>query len=111
SALPLGKLHRAFPAAARDYFFVGAPGLLAATVVANALPFDRQFDVRASLDLCRRLLDNPGNVLGVFPEGTRPPTGAVRRFKAGVGLLAAASPHPVVPCYLHGGHAAWPKGS
>src|SRR5947209_2670628 len=33
SALPLGKLHRAFPAAARDYFFVSAPRLLAAAIV------------------------------------------------------------------------------
>src|SRR4051812_33580441 len=32
SALPLGKLHRAFPAAARDYFFVGVPRLLASVV-------------------------------------------------------------------------------
>src|SRR5437667_4022188 len=30
AALPLGKLHRAFPAAAKDYFFVTVPRLLAA---------------------------------------------------------------------------------
>jgi 1-acyl-sn-glycerol-3-phosphate acyltransferase len=111
SALPLGKLHRAFPAAARDYFFVGVPGHFAATVVANALPFDRQNDVRESLDLCRQLLENPGNIILLFPEGTRSTTGKVAEFKAGIGMLAALSGHPVVPCYLHGTRDALPKRS
>ncbi len=111
ASLPLGKLHRAFPAAARDYFFVGVPALLAAAVVANALPFDRHTDIRESLDLCRELLENPGNVLLIFPEGTRSVTGQIGEFKAGIGLLAAASRHPVVPCYLQGGDEALPKGS
>src|SRR5215475_9816407 len=39
SALPLGKLHRAFPAAAQDYFFVSVPRLALAAVVVNGLPF------------------------------------------------------------------------
>jgi 1-acyl-sn-glycerol-3-phosphate acyltransferase len=111
SALPIGKLHRAFPAAARDYFFVGVPGLFAAAVVANALPFDRRSDVRESLDLCRDLLDKPGNILLIFPEGTRSTSGEVGEFKAGIGLLAAGSPYPVVPCYLEGSDAAWPRGN
>src|SRR5262249_4217108 len=42
AALPLGMLHRTFPAAAQDYFFVNVPRLLLATVVVNALPFDRR---------------------------------------------------------------------
>src|SRR6267142_3738904 len=75
SALPLSKLHRAFPAAARDYFFVRVPRLLLAAVVVNALPFDRRFDIRHSLSLCRTLLENPGNILLIFPEGTRSVTG------------------------------------
>jgi 1-acyl-sn-glycerol-3-phosphate acyltransferase len=43
SALPLGWLHRAFPTAARDYFFVRAPWARLAALVFNALPFDRHF--------------------------------------------------------------------
>src|SRR5437899_647931 len=42
SALPLSKLHCAFPAAAQDYFFVQVPRLFLAAVVVNALPFDRR---------------------------------------------------------------------
>src|SRR5436309_145300 len=66
AALPLRKLHRAFPAAAQDYFFVSAPRLALAAVVVNALPFSRQTHIRQSLDLCRQLLANPGNILLLF---------------------------------------------
>ena len=77
AALPLRKLHRAFPAAAQDYFFVSIPRIAAAAVVVNALPFSRHTNVRQSLDLCRRLLESPGNILILFPEGTRSSDGAL----------------------------------
>jgi 1-acyl-sn-glycerol-3-phosphate acyltransferase len=110
SALPLAKLHRAFPAAAQDYFFVSLPRLAVAAVLVNALPFDREVHVRQTLDLCRELLANPGNVLMLFPEGTRSVTGEIGAFKPGIGRLLAGADVPVVPCYLHGAFAAWPKG-
>lgn len=111
AALPLRKLHRAFPAAARDYFFVSVPRLAAATVIVNALPFTRQNQIRQSLALCRQLLANPGNILILFPEGTRTVTGQLGDFKAGVGLLLAGTTFPVLPCYLKGAFEAWPKGT
>ena len=111
SALPLGKLHQAFPAAAKDYFFVSAPRLLAAAILVNALPFERRLHAGQSLNLCRRLLDNPGNILLLFPEGTRSATGEIGEFKPGVGLLVAGTPHPVVPCYIRCAFRAWKKGS
>ncbi|HEV3083870.1 MAG TPA: lysophospholipid acyltransferase family protein [Gemmataceae bacterium] len=110
-ALPLARLHRAFPAAARDYFFVKVPRLIPAAIVVNALPFDRHLNVRHSLALCRTLLENPGNILVIFPEGTRSATGEIQEFKAGIGMLAAGTAHPILPCYLHRTHAAFPKGS
>jgi 1-acyl-sn-glycerol-3-phosphate acyltransferase len=110
SALPLRKLHRAFPAAAQDYFFVSMPRLAVAAVVVNALPFGRKGNIRNSLAVCRNLLENPGNVLVLFPEGTRTTTGQVGEFKPGVGLLVAGTEIPVVPCHLEGAFDAWPKG-
>src|SRR6267143_2815609 len=56
AALPLRKLHRAFPAAASDYFFQSVPRLWIAAVIVNALPFARQMRVRQSLSLCEQLL-------------------------------------------------------
>ncbi|MBI3990124.1 MAG: 1-acyl-sn-glycerol-3-phosphate acyltransferase, partial [candidate division NC10 bacterium] len=63
SVLPLKKLHRAFPAAAADYFFTSIPRIAIAAVVVNALPFDRETHFRQSLNLCKELLANPGNIL------------------------------------------------
>jgi 1-acyl-sn-glycerol-3-phosphate acyltransferase len=109
AALPLRKLHRAFPAAAQDYFFVSAPRLAVAAVIVNALPFARRTHARHSMELCRQLLANPGNILILFPEGTRTTTGQMGEFKPGIGLLAAGSEIPVIPCHLSGTFAAWPK--
>lgn len=111
SALPLRRLHRAFPAAAADYFFKSVSRTWIATVVANALPFARQNHVRHSLEICAELLANTGNVLIIFPEGTRSTNGTLQEFKPGVGALLGGRDIPVLPCYLDGAARAWPKGS
>jgi 1-acyl-sn-glycerol-3-phosphate acyltransferase len=110
AALPLRKLHRAFPAAASDYFFQSGPRLWAAAILANALPFARQARVRESLLLCRELLANPGTILIIFPEGTRSTTGDVGEFKSGIGSLLAGRDIAVAPCFIDGSFRAWPKG-
>jgi 1-acyl-sn-glycerol-3-phosphate acyltransferase len=110
AALPVRKLHRAFPAAASDYFFQSVPRLWAAAVLVNALPFARQARVRQSLSLCRELLANPGTILIIFPEGTRSTTGEVGEFKSGIGALVAGRDVAVAPCFIDGSFRAWPKG-
>ena len=110
AALPLRKLHRAFTAAAADYFFESMPRTLLAAVVINALPFGRQARARQSLSNCSELLAHPGNVLIIFPEGTRSRTGATQKFKSGIGALVAGRDVTVLPCYLDGAFRAWPKG-
>ena len=89
AALPLRRLHRAFPAAAADYFFQSFPRVWIAAVVVNALPFARQMRVRESLSLCSQILETPGNILIMFPEGTRSRTGETQAFKPGVAALLA----------------------
>jgi 1-acyl-sn-glycerol-3-phosphate acyltransferase len=111
ASLSLRKIHRTFAAAAQDYFFTSIPRTMLAAVVVNALPFNRKSSSRQSLGLCRQLLENKGNVLIIFPEGTRSVTGEFGEFKPGVGLLLAGTEIPVVPCYLEGAYAAWPKGA
>jgi 1-acyl-sn-glycerol-3-phosphate acyltransferase len=110
AALPLRRLHRAFPAAAADYFFESVPRIWVAAVVVNALPFGRQTHIKQSLMLCQHLIENPGNVLIIFPEGTRSATGSIGRFKPGLGALVAGRDVEVLPCYIRGGFKAWPKG-
>jgi 1-acyl-sn-glycerol-3-phosphate acyltransferase len=109
AALPLGRLHRAFPVAAEDYFFRSLPRTWFAAVVMNALPFARQ-RVRESLSICAQLLAQPGNVLIIFPEGTRSQTGETQPFKSGIGALLAGSDVSVLPCHVQGAFHAWPKG-
>jgi 1-acyl-sn-glycerol-3-phosphate acyltransferase len=111
AALPLSRLHHAFPAAARDYFCISAPRALFASVIVNALPFDRQFAPWQSLSVCAHLLSQRGNILIFFPEGTRSDGREPGEFKPGVALLAAGRDIPVVPCHLAGTHAALPKGA
>jgi 1-acyl-sn-glycerol-3-phosphate acyltransferase len=110
AALPLRKLHRAFPAAAADYFFQSVPRTFVAAVVTNALPFARQVRVRRSLSICSELLSDPENILIIFPEGTRSKTGETGEFKSGIGAIVAGRDITVLPCYLQGAFRAWPKG-
>jgi 1-acyl-sn-glycerol-3-phosphate acyltransferase len=110
SALPWRALHHTFPAAAADYFFVGGARTALAVLCGNALPFHRRSRIRQSLAVCRRLLGTPGNVLILFPEGTRSPDGRLAAFKPGIGLVLAGSSVPVVPCYIDGAHRAWARG-
>jgi 1-acyl-sn-glycerol-3-phosphate acyltransferase len=110
SAIPVAYLHRSFPAAAADYFFESlAKSALSSTLV-NAIPFDRKKGGAESLEVCRQLLANPGNILILFPEGTRSADGRLGRFRAGIAHLVAGTTIPVLPCYLEGAFAAFPKG-
>ena len=111
SALPLSRVHRTFPVAAKDYFCVNALQALLAKVVVNALPFDRHFAPWQCLSVCAHLLERPGTILILFPEGTRGGGPEPGEFKPGVALLAAGRDIPVVPCHLAGTHAALPKGT
>lgn len=111
SAFSLAKLHRVFPAAAADYFFSNMAKTAFSAVFINALPFHREADAEQSLSVCSALLENPGNVLMIFPEGTRSTTGEMNRFRSGIGRLLAGTSILAVPCHLLGASAAWPKRS
>jgi 1-acyl-sn-glycerol-3-phosphate acyltransferase len=111
AALPLKKLHQAYPAAAADYFFESVARTWIAAVIVNALPFGRERRARQSLSTCTRLLAERETVLIIFPEGTRTTTGEMQEFKSGIGALVAGRDVGVFPCFLEGTFRAWPKGS
>jgi 1-acyl-sn-glycerol-3-phosphate acyltransferase len=110
TGVPLRQLHHCFPAAAADYFFSSLPRSAVSAILINALPFDRQANGAESLALCSDLLQQEGNVLILFPEGTRTTTGTMGRFRSGIGRLAAGRDVVILPCHLEGGLRAWPKG-
>lgn len=109
-SVPLKKIHRTFPAAAADYFFSSLPRSAISATLINALPFDRKVNGAESLTVCSKLLANAGNILIIFPEGTRTTTGELGRFRSGIGRLVTGTDIPVIPCHLDGGFRAWPKG-
>jgi 1-acyl-sn-glycerol-3-phosphate acyltransferase len=51
-----------------------------------------------------------GNLLGIYPEGTRTPDGRLFRGKTGVARLALESRVPVIPCAMIGGFEFQPPG-
>ena len=111
SALPLRQLHRVFPLGATDYFCVNPIRNLLARVFVNIVPVDRNFPYWTNLGVFAHLLQKPGTVLILFPEGTRADGRELREFKQGVAVLAAGRDIPVVPCHLAGTAAALPKGA
>jgi 1-acyl-sn-glycerol-3-phosphate acyltransferase len=56
-----------------------------------------------------RILES-GNVLAIFPEGTRSLDGALQQVREGAGVLALHSGAPVMPVGLIDSDLMWPKG-
>lgn len=75
----------------------------------GAVPVDlgRSAD-RAGYEAALRLLQR-GNVVCIYPEGTRSDDGKLHELKMGVARLALATGAAVVPVAITGAHRAWPR--
>jgi 1-acyl-sn-glycerol-3-phosphate acyltransferase len=108
SVLPYRLCDRVFPVAAGDVFFTTPVMSLFAATLINALPMWRKnCGSHALAELRKRLVDEPCGLI-LFPEGTRSRDGSLLPFKAGLGMLTAATAVPVIPCYLDGAYQAFP---
>lgn len=72
------------------------------------VPVDRGRGDRAAFDQIAAVL-RAGDVVGIFPEGTRSPDGAMHRFRSGAARLAAQAQAPVVPVGFVGTEGWWPR--
>jgi 1-acyl-sn-glycerol-3-phosphate acyltransferase len=74
----------------------------------RAIPIDLEGFSREGLQATLEALAS-GACVGMFPEGTRTPDGAVHPFKPGFSLLVKRSKAPIVPVGIAGAFAAWPR--
>jgi 1-acyl-sn-glycerol-3-phosphate acyltransferase len=85
------------------------PVFRAIIVSYNAFAIERDSaDVKGVKEAIRRL--EAGNILLVFPEGTRTGDGSIGRMKPGIGMLAERAAVPIVPVLIHGAYEVLPKG-
>jgi 1-acyl-sn-glycerol-3-phosphate acyltransferase len=112
--LPLMLDRKVVFLAKADYFTTpGAKGKLTALFfkLADQLPIDRSGGRAgdAALRTGMRVL-NRGDLLGIYPEGTRSPDGRLYRGKTGVARMALEGLVPVLPVAMVGTDKAQPIG-
>lgn len=102
------------PIAAADYFLENGPVLAwFARRILQIIPVQRQHPggKRQFLKDCGEALDR-GQILILFPEGTRGEPEQLSKLRSGVACLAKRHPQvPIVPIFLYGLGRALPKGS
>lgn len=109
--LPQRLLPRIRPVAAADYFLARRWLSWFAINIVGIIPLERQ-STRGTdpLAACSEALAR-GDILILYPEGTRGEPEQLGRFKSGIAHLAARHPDvPMVPVFMKGLGRALPKG-
>jgi 1-acyl-sn-glycerol-3-phosphate acyltransferase len=74
----------------------------------NAIPIDREgLGLGGIKESLRRL--KRGEILLIFPEGTRTPDGEIKPFRAGFTTLAVRSGAAILPAAIDGAFGCWPR--
>ncbi len=112
SLFPLRLLPKLHPVAAMDYFLGSRLFSWFTLKVIGILPIKRKVERGDDnpLEPCNQALRD-GQVLIVFPEGSRGEPEQLQSFKGSIARLAENNPAvPIVPVFLHGLGKALPKG-
>lgn len=112
SLFPLRLLPKLRPVAAADYFLRRKLLARFALRIVGILPIERE--PRGRRDPLAPLVEalDRGEILILYPEGTRGEPERMGSFRAGIAHLAARRPHvPVVPVFVRGLGRVLPKGA
>lgn len=74
----------------------------------NCIPVNRDQMELTSFRMVIQLLKK-GEIVVLFPEGTRSVDGHLKEGKVGTGMIIKHAGVRVVPCYISGAAAAWPR--
>ena len=112
SLFPLRLLPMIQPVAAMDYFLRNPFLAWFSLNIVGILPIKRKLESRTDNPLlpCHAALHD-GQILILFPEGSRGEPERLEKLKSGITLLATQFPEiPVIPIFLHGLGKSLPKG-
>ncbi len=112
SLFPIRMLPKIKPLAAVDYFVQGRMMRWFSTRIVGILPIDRKLGDRKTdpFEKCYEALEQ-GDILLIFPEGTRGKPEQMSSMKSGVTRLARKFPKiPIIPIFLQGTGRSLPKG-
>ncbi|HZR23834.1 MAG TPA: AMP-binding protein [Vicinamibacterales bacterium] len=116
TSLPARLRYRLAPAMAKEFFkahffpeqygrvawFTNSLNYYLSTLFFNAFPLpQREAGARQTLRYIGDVLGDGFSVL-IFPEGERSETGAIKRFRPGIGMIASRLGVPVVPVRIDG---------
>ncbi|WP_394692485.1 lysophospholipid acyltransferase family protein [Hyphobacterium sp.] len=109
---PVRQLDKIRPVAAADHFLKSTFSRWFFLNIIGILPIDRgRKNARQALDGCRTALSR-GDILILFPEGTRGTAEEIGDFKSGISRLAEEFPNaPIIPVYLQGAGRVLPRGT
>ncbi|MEZ5775116.1 MAG: lysophospholipid acyltransferase family protein [Hyphomicrobiaceae bacterium] len=118
SLFPLTMIHRVRPVAAADYFLATPARSWFVRNVIGIIPLERQVARDVATGAVKDPFAEPvralqrGDIIIIYPEGTRGAPETRKELKAGVArLVSQARSVWVTPVYLHGLGKALPKGS
>lgn len=75
----------------------------------GAFPINRDAGLGGIKNTLKKL--KQGEVVLIFPEGTRTPDGEIKEFKPGFCAIARRAKVPIVPVAIEGAYEAWPKST
>jgi 1-acyl-sn-glycerol-3-phosphate acyltransferase len=110
--LPSRLLHKVRPVAAADYFLKNRLLSWFALEIMGIIPLVRGGGVRTDPLAAVHEALGRGEIVILFPEGSRGEPERLAELKSGVAHLALSHPEvPVIPVFIHGLGKSLPKGS